>query len=43
LLLLTLLSGVQDFKFSDVTRLSTGFNLDGGGGGGSGNAFIVSE
>jgi hypothetical protein len=43
LLLLTLLSGVQDFKFPDVTMLSTGFNLDGEGGGGSGSAFIVSE
>jgi hypothetical protein len=43
LLVLTLLSGVQDFKFPDVTRLSTGFNLAGEWGGGGGNAFIVSE
>jgi hypothetical protein len=43
LLLLTLLSGVQDFKFPDITVLSTGFNLDGEGGGGGGNAVIVSE
>jgi hypothetical protein len=43
LLLLTLLSGIRDFKFPDVTRLSAGFNLDGEGGVGGGNAFIVSE
>lgn len=40
---ITLLSGIQDFKFPDVTRLSTGFNLDREGGGGGGNAFVVSE